>query len=61
MELSQEAVAWAAEMERSHLSRIERGLSQPTLFAIMKIGNALGITAASLVEATEISLKRRRR
>lgn len=61
MNLSQEAVAWAAQMERPNLSRIERGLSQPTLFVIIKLGAALGITAASLVEATEVSLKRRRR
>lgn len=59
--LSQDAVAWASEIERSHLSRIERGLSQPTLFAIMKLAGALDTTAANLVELTERQLSRRKR
>lgn len=59
--LSQEALASGAEIERSHFSRIERGLSQPTLFAIMKIAGALGVSAAHLVESTEQKLSRPRR
>lgn len=59
--LSQEALAAAAEIERSHFSRIERGLSQPTLFAVLKIAAALGVRAAQLVEKTERQLAKARR
>jgi XRE family transcriptional regulator, regulator of sulfur utilization len=56
---SQEALAAAAEIERSHFSRIERGLSQPTLFAMLKIAAALGVPAAALVEHVESEMRRR--
>lgn len=36
-----------ALMERSYFGRIERGQSQPTLFVILKIANALGVDAGS--------------
>ena len=58
---SQEALAAAAEIERSHFSKIERGLSQPTLFAMLKISGALGVPAAVLVEQVEGELHRRGR
>jgi len=57
---SQEALAAEAGIERSHFSRIERGLSQPTLFAMLKIAGALGVSAAALVNQVEMQLSRRR-
>lgn len=42
-----------ALMERSYFGRIERGQSQPTLFVILKIANALGVDAGTLVAAVE--------
>lgn len=59
--LSQEALASDASFARSHFSRIERGLSQPTLHAMIKIAAALGVTATALVERTEHRLARRPR
>lgn len=59
--LSQEAMAAAAEIERSHFSRIERGLSQPTLYAVLKIAAALGVRAALLVDRAERQLNKPRR
>jgi len=51
--IAQEQLAHAANMERSYLGRIERGQSQPTLNAILKIALALGCDAADLVSPTE--------
>jgi transcriptional regulator with XRE-family HTH domain len=39
-----------ADIERSHYSRLERGLAQPTLFAVLKIARTLGVSAASLID-----------
>ncbi len=58
---SQEALAAEANIERSHFSRIERGLSQPTLFAVLKIAGALGVSAGVLVDQVEVRLQRRTR
>ena len=54
--LSQEALAIESNVERSHFSRIERGLSQPTLYVIIKIAHALNTKASVLVVATERAL-----
>jgi XRE family transcriptional regulator, regulator of sulfur utilization len=51
--VSQEVLAAMSDVERSHFSRIERGLSQPTLFAVLKIAKALKINASVLVSRTE--------
>ena len=51
--ISQEALAHMADLDRSYFSKIERGLSQPTLFAILKISHALGLKGATLVRLTE--------
>ena len=54
--LSQEALAGEAGIERSHMGKIERGQHMPSLSAILKLGTALGCTAANLVAATEALL-----
>jgi transcriptional regulator with XRE-family HTH domain len=54
--LSQDALAHLADLDRSYYSKIERGLSQPTLFAIIKIARALGFKAATLLRLTEREL-----
>lgn len=51
--LSQEALAHEAGLDRSYFSKIERGLSQPTLFAILNIARALGFKASTLVGHTQ--------
>lgn len=54
--LSQEELASRSELDRSYFSKLERGLSQPTLFAIFKIAAALGYKATSLVGMTQRAL-----
>lgn len=53
---AQEALAHRAEIERSHLGKIERGEHMPTLALALKIAKALGITASELVRRTESTL-----
>jgi XRE family transcriptional regulator, regulator of sulfur utilization len=55
--MSQEALVAMSDIDRSYFSRIERGLSQPTLFAVLKIANALDLGGAVLVSRTERLLK----
>lgn len=52
-ELAQTDLALFADLDRSFLSKIERGLAQPTLFAVLKISHALGFNAALLVAEVE--------
>ena len=49
--LSQEAVAHAADMDRSYLSGLERGEFNVSLLALAKIARALKVPPASLLEA----------
>jgi len=55
--IAQEELASLAEVERSHMGKIERGEHMPTLALILKISSALGISAAELMGATERSLR----
>lgn len=51
--VSQETLAYTAQVERSYFGRMERGQSQPTLFVLLKVAAALGYTGAELVAAVE--------
>lgn len=55
--IAQEELASLAEVERSHMGKIERGEHMPTLALILKISSALGISAAELMGATERNLR----
>lgn len=54
--ISQEELANLANVERSHMGKIERGEHLPNLILILKIANALSISAAKLIERTEKQL-----
>jgi transcriptional regulator with XRE-family HTH domain len=54
--VSQEALAHDSGLDRTYLSKIERGRMQPTLNAILKISKALGYKASTLVGLTQRSL-----
>lgn len=56
-ETSQEVLANLAGVERSHMGKIERGEHVPTLVIIMRIAEALGCDATSLIAETEKNLK----
>ena len=48
--LTQEALAEKADLDRTYLSDIERGLRNPGVKNVVRIAKALGITAAKLME-----------
>ena len=54
--VAQETLAHLANIERSHIGKIERGEHMPTLAIILKIARALGCSSADLMTATESRL-----
>ena len=57
--ISQEHLAHTADIERSYIGRIERGQSQPTLHALLKIALALDCEVADLVAPVEVNWRSR--
>lgn len=49
LEMSQEALADAAQMDRAHMGKIERGERNVTLLNLLKIAGALGCGASELL------------
>lgn len=49
--LSQEALADAAGIDRSHMGKIERGERNLTLMNLMRIAGALGVRPSALLAA----------
>jgi len=47
--LSQEALADAAGIDRSHMGKIERGERNVTLLNLLRVARALGIRASTLL------------
>lgn len=52
--LSQEELAHEAGMKRSYLSDLERGLRNPTVRALGRLANALGMSASELLKEASI-------
>lgn len=52
--ISQEKLALKADVDRSYMSEVERNLANPSIEALVKIGNALDVNPSELLE-----LKRR--
>ncbi|WP_255351726.1 helix-turn-helix domain-containing protein [Citromicrobium sp. RCC1897] len=48
-QMSQEALADLAEIDRSHMGRIERGERNVTILNLRKISNALNVSMAALL------------
>ena len=55
--MAQEELASLADIERSHMGKIERGEHMPTLALIFRIAAALNRSAADLIVATEENLR----
>jgi transcriptional regulator with XRE-family HTH domain len=55
--LSQEALALTANVDRTFVSQIERGLRQPSLATLWKLAGALGVTPSALIIRTERILR----
>lgn len=51
--LSQEVVSGLADIGRTHLSAIERGVRKPTLETFFKIADALDILPSELIKLIE--------
>ena len=54
--LSQEVVSGLADIGRTHLSAIERGVRKPTLETFFKIADALDIAPSELMKLIESKL-----
>lgn len=46
--ISQEELAFRAELDRTYISQIERGVSNPSVFVLLKVANVLGVELAGL-------------
>lgn len=46
--LSQEELAFQAEIDRTYISQIERGVSNPSLFVMLKISKVLKLQLSDL-------------
>lgn len=53
-EMSQEALADAAGMDRAHMGKIERGERNLTLLNLLKIASAIKCTASALLAAAHL-------
>lgn len=51
--LSQEELSFRSQLDRTFISRLEGGLRQPTLSTIIRLAEALGVSAASIVAKVE--------
>jgi len=50
---SQEELGFESDYHRTYISQLERGLKSPTLKAVIKISQALGIKASELIARIE--------
>ena len=55
--LSQEVLSGLAGLDRTHYSKIERGLRSPTIDTLFKIAHALDMPAYELVRSIERAYK----
>ncbi|MCB5195695.1 helix-turn-helix domain-containing protein [Deefgea salmonis] len=51
--LSQETLAFQAEIDRTYVSQIERGISNPSLHVLCKIAEALLVSVTDLLSEPE--------
>lgn len=56
--LNQEDLAFGAGVDRTFVSRLERGIRQPTITTLIGLADALGMSASTLVAETEAEYKR---
>ena len=51
--LSQEELAFQADLHRTYVSGVERGIRNPTIAIVARLADALGVKAAKLLEFVE--------
>lgn len=54
--LSQEELAERADIHRTYVSQIERGLKSPTIVTLLRLSNALETTPSNLMKQLESEL-----
>jgi len=59
--LTQEALAHEAGTERSHISALERAEKGPSLGTILRLAQALGVSAGEIVSMVEDRLEKKKR
>jgi len=52
--LSQEALALEADLQRNYISLIERGINQPTITTIFKLAAALKVQPSEMISKVEL-------
>ena len=52
--ISQNELANLAELDRTYISLLERGLRQPTIETVFKLANALNIKASLFIQKIEL-------
>ena len=50
--ISQEDLSSLANVERSHMGKLERGEQLPSLQIILRLGDALGVNPGALIDRT---------
>ncbi len=58
LKISQEELGLRANLDRTYISGVERGLRNPSLTALTSLANGLGITVANLLENLEIEVEK---
>ncbi|MEY8841106.1 helix-turn-helix domain-containing protein [Cribrihabitans sp. XS_ASV171] len=51
--LSQEQLAFEADLHRTYVSGVERGVRNPTVLIVAKLANALGVEPSKLLELND--------
>jgi transcriptional regulator with XRE-family HTH domain len=59
--ISQEEFAERADLDRTYISGLERGVRNPSLTAIVKVAKGFGITTEKLLRGLEAKAKRKSR
>lgn len=59
--LSQEVLSGLADLDRTHYSKIERGLRTPTVETLFKIAHALGVAPHKLIMEIERAIAEQER
>lgn len=52
--ISQEELGLRANLDRTYISGVERGVRNPSITAVVSLASGLGITVANLLENLEI-------
>ena len=55
--ISQEKLALKADIDRSYMSELERCLANPSIDALLKIGNALDVSPSELLDSRKRTAK----